>query len=130
MSTQVGKTTPVASNVFVFGDICKTSLNELKNIPSIKFLAPFIVENIEAQAKGQAPAKSMPAKLPVFVAISVGNDYGMYVVNKNVNGGDGMGKGKFEFTENYIKMYGGAHDIIKGQKAWLAGEYEKLSKEL
>jgi hypothetical protein len=45
-----GSVSAVNPNIFVFGDACRTSINELKNIPSLKFLAQFIVKNITAVA--------------------------------------------------------------------------------
>jgi hypothetical protein len=33
-------------------------------------------------------------------------------MNGNVMGGEGNGQGKFSFTEDYIKVYGGAHEIL------------------
>jgi NADH dehydrogenase FAD-containing subunit len=109
-----GKAKAVKENVFVFGDICKTSLNEVKNIPSIKFLAPFITQNIKDHLKGELPSNPIPAKLPIFAAVSIGPSYGMFVTNQNVNAGEGLAAGKFTFAEDWIKIIGGAHAIVKG----------------
>lgn len=92
----------------------------------MKFLAPVIVDNVTAVAAGQAPTKSIPAKLPVFAAISMGPSFGVFVQNSNVMAGEGFGKGKFDFTENYLKIYGGAHEILVGQKAYLDQTYKDL----
>jgi len=40
----------VKENIFVFGDISRSRIHEVKNIPSMKFLAPFVYENIRAIA--------------------------------------------------------------------------------
>ena len=36
----------VAPNIFAFGDICKTSLNEPKSVLSMVFLIEHIIKNI------------------------------------------------------------------------------------
>ncbi len=44
-------------NIFAFGDVCLTSLNEPKTVASIKLLSEFIVTNLISLANGQRPAK-------------------------------------------------------------------------
>jgi hypothetical protein len=66
-------------------------MREVKNIPSIKFLRQFIVPNLKAVLAGQAPSTSIPKRIPVFVAISIGPSYGMFVQNDNVYASDDNG---------------------------------------
>lgn len=124
-----GKSAAVKDNIFAFGDICRTSMNEVKNIPSIKFLRQFIAPNVKAVINGQAPTTSIPKKIPVFVAISIGPTYGMYVQNDSVYAAEGNGSGKFSFSEDYIKIWKGAHDVAKGQQAYLESTYADLAKQ-
>ncbi len=46
----------IKDNIFAFGDVCLTSLNELKTIPSIKMLSNSIILNILQASRGQAPS--------------------------------------------------------------------------
>lgn len=105
-------------------------MNEVKNIPSIKFLRQFLMPNLQAAIKGEAPTTSIPKKIPVFVAISIGPTYGMFVQNDNVYAAEGNGSGKFSFSEDYIKIWKGARDVAQGQQAWLEGTYSDLLKSL
>jgi len=41
-----GSTEPLAANIFAYGDCCITSLNEVKNIPSLKFLGFTLEKNL------------------------------------------------------------------------------------
>ncbi len=46
----------VKENIFAFGDCCVTSLNEPKNIGSIKFLSEYVTKNIIQLSSGQSPS--------------------------------------------------------------------------
>lgn len=102
----------------------------MKNIPSIKFLAQFIVKNIIAVLNGQAPTDVLPKKLPIFVAISVGPNFGIFVMNGNVMPGENNGQGKFSFSKDYIKMFAGDMAVINGQKAYLDNTYKDLAAQI
>lgn len=43
-------------NIFAFGDVCLTSLNEEKNIVALKALAEYVFKNICQLASGQRPS--------------------------------------------------------------------------
>ncbi len=75
-----GKVKAAKENVFSIGDIALTPLNELKNIPTIKFESPFLAKNIKALAKG-LPLEPLPAKMPRMCGLSVGPVYGIQVLN-------------------------------------------------
>lgn len=110
-------------NIFAFGDCCRTSINEVKNIPSLKFLAPFLHKNLSEVIKGQPTTESLPAKLPVFAAVSIGPSYGMFVMNSNVMAGDENGKAKAGFASDWVSMFGGDYEKYKGNKAYLESTY-------
>ncbi len=123
-----GKAKAVKDNIFAFGDCCRSSLNEVKNIPSLKFLAPFLYKNVSAVIKGEPAAESIPAKLPVFAAISIGPNYGIFVMNSNVMPGEENGKAKYGFAADWVAMFGGDYEKFKGNKAYLASTYEDMAK--
>ena len=85
----------MAPNIFAFGDICRTSLNEVKNIPTLKFLGFTLEKNLQSLVKGEPVAAEIPKKLPVFAAVSIGPSYGMFIMNSNVMAGDESGKAKY-----------------------------------
>ena len=111
--------TAARSNIFAFGDGCRTPANEVKNIPSIKFLAPFIAKSVSAVARGETPNSPMPLKIPVMAGISVGRTYGIFVANSFVMGGEGHGKSKFEYPITYCKQWSGDLESLQGMKAFM-----------
>lgn len=120
----------IKENVFVFGDICKTRIHEVKNVPSIKFLAPFIYENIVSVALGKKPAKKIPMKLPIFAGISLGPSNGIFIMNEKVMESEDAGKSKFDYTDKYIQMFKGDVKLIQDQKLYLETTYKQLDSEL
>ncbi len=65
------------NNVFAFGDCCRTSINEVKNIASIRFLAPIVKANVVSVLKNETPLKAIPAKFPTLAAVSIGPSFGI-----------------------------------------------------
>lgn len=51
-------------------------------------------------------------------------------MNGNVMAGDENGKGKFSFSEDYIKIWKGAHEIAQGQTGYMDKTYADLSAGL
>lgn len=54
-SEKNGKAKAAKKNIFAFGDCCRTSLNEVKNIPSLRFLGPTIHSNVISVLNGEEP---------------------------------------------------------------------------
>ena len=92
-----GQAKPIQSNIFAFGDCCRTSLNEVKNIPSLRFFGPTLDANVVSVLKKEEPKVSLPAKAPVLAGVSIGPSFGLFIMNGNVNSGEGVGKVKFEY---------------------------------
>ena len=79
-------------NVFAFGDVCKTTLNEDKSVSSIKQLAPLLVKTLKTLAAGGAlPTTGIPASIPKIASVSLGPSYGVMVVNGFVMAGRKFG---------------------------------------
>ena len=66
----------------------------------------------------------MPKRLPVFVALSLGPEFGIFVMNDKVNADPSAGKSKFDYTESYIKMFSGDEKLISQQKAYLLDSFK------
>jgi len=120
----------VKTNIFAFGDCCRTTLNEVKNIPSLRFYGPTIFENIQAVLKGEAPSTALPTKAPVLAGVSIGPSWGLFIMNGNVMPGDETGKVKFQYIEDYHKSFTGSIEIWRGQRDWLNGTYKDLLGQL
>ena len=118
------------ANVFVFGDVSRTRIHEVKNIPSMKFLAPFLSDNVTAVAQGKQPQNKIPQKLPVYVAISLGPKDGIFVQNDVAQASEAAALSKFDYTDMYIKMFGGSVELIKDQKKVLCDAYTSLNASL
>jgi hypothetical protein len=52
----------VAPNIFAYGDVCYTSLNESKCIPTMAFMLGLIVNNILQTVRGQRPSHQIPER--------------------------------------------------------------------
>jgi hypothetical protein len=48
-------------NIFAFGDVCLTSLNELKTIPAIKLMSDYLVQNLLSLARDGKPVVQLPS---------------------------------------------------------------------
>ena len=120
----------VKENIFVFGDVSKTKIHEVKNIPSMKFLAPFLYDNIMDLVQGQPVSHPIPNKLPAMLAISLGPKTGIFVMGDKVEESEVAAKSKYDYTDSYIKMYGGNVDMIQKQKAYLMDTYKQLSASI
>lgn len=121
---------PIRSNIFAYGDCCRTSLNEVKNIPSLRFLSRQIKANVESLLKKEEPKAAIPAKLPVLAGVSIGPSFGIFVMNGNVNSGEGTGKVKFEYIEQYPQIMKGKIEIFRGQRDWLNGTCDDLISKM
>jgi hypothetical protein len=102
-------------------------LKEVKNIPSLKFLSFTLEKNLQALVKGEAVSTSIPSKLPVFAAVSIGPSFGMFVMNSNVMAGDENGKAKYQFAETWVKIFKGDYEAFKGNKGYLEKTLADLS---
>jgi hypothetical protein len=94
-------------NIFAFGDCCRTSLNEVKNIPSLRFFSRTIKANVESALKKEEPKVSIPAKFPVMAGVSIGPSFGLFIVNDTVDSAEGASRVKFEYIEQYNQIYKG-----------------------
>lgn len=117
-------------NIFVFGDFAKTPINEIKNIPSLKFLGPFAIQSINSVGKGSALSSPMPKKFPTFVAVSVGPSFGIFVQNTAAYPGEGNGAIKFSLCDDYIKIWKGDNTLLQGNNAYLKSTYDDLVSKL
>ena len=120
------KAEALASNIFAFGDCCRTSINEVKNIPSIKFLAQFLESNLQKVVSGKTDLVSIPDKIPLFAAVSIGPSYGLFVMGDNVMPGDENGKAKYQFAETWVKVFKGDYETFKGNKAYMLKTYSDM----
>jgi hypothetical protein len=94
-------------NIFAFGDVCLTSLNEPKTVASIKLLSEFIVANLKSLALGRGLVKQLPSSITSLTMISLGPDQGILSINGMITHGKGIGKNKFRYTEVSKKLYNG-----------------------
>jgi hypothetical protein len=123
-----GKAKAIKNNIFAFGDCCRTSLNEVKNIPSLRFFGPTLYANVVSVLKGEEAKTSLPAKAPVLAGVSIGPSFGLFIMNGTVNSGDGVGKVKFDYIKDYPNIWRGGIEAFRGQRDWLNGTYNDLVK--
>lgn len=123
-----GKAKAIQSNIFAFGDCCRTSLNEVKNIPSLRFFGPTLYANVVSVLKKEEPKVSIPTKFPVLAGVSIGPSFGLFIMNNTVNSGDEVGKVKFQYISDYSTVWKGSIDAFRGQRDWLNGTYNDLAK--
>ena len=50
---------------------------------------------------------AIPSRIPFFAPVSLGPTYGIMIMNGLVSAGEGMGKGKFEYTDVYEGLCNG-----------------------
>jgi hypothetical protein len=103
-------------------------LNEVKNIPSLRFFGPTLYANVVSVLKKEEPKVSLPAKDPVLAGVSIGPSFGLFIMNSTVNSGYGVGKVKFEYISAYPAIWKGGIDAFRGQRDWLNGTYNDLIK--
>lgn len=75
-------------NIFAFGDVCKTCLNESKGVIAIAFLNEYIVKNIIQTMAGRKPSNQIPSKIPFVCMVSLGPTFGVLTLNGLVNAKD------------------------------------------
>jgi len=85
----------VCPNIFAFGDVCYTSLNELKSVPSMAFMRDILVNNVLQIARSQRPSNQIPERLPELSSVSLGPRQGIMILNGLVNLAADGGKLKF-----------------------------------
>jgi len=66
---------------------------------------------------------SIPKKFPLFSAISIGPSFGIFVKNNKIVYGAGYGAAKFGFAEDFMKIYGGQHEIAVEKKIFFDQTY-------
>lgn len=71
----------IKDNIFAFGDVCITSLNEEKTVPAIKMLSDCITLNILQASRGQASSNQIPDRIPSLCLVSLGPDWGILQIN-------------------------------------------------
>jgi hypothetical protein len=91
----------VRDNIFAYGDVCQTSLNEEKTGIVLSFLVPTLAKNLAQIAHGQKPSNTIPSKLPHLSPVSLGPNFGLMVINGIVASGEAFGKSKFEVTDAF-----------------------------
>lgn len=89
----------VCPNIFAFGDVCYTSLNEPKSVPSMVFMLDLLLKNIMQIARSQRPSNQIPERLPELSAVSLGPHQGIMIMNGLVSLAADGGKGKYEILE-------------------------------
>jgi NADH dehydrogenase FAD-containing subunit len=88
-------------NVFAFGDVTQTSLNETKGVIAIKNLAQYLQMNLVQIAHGQKPSHTIPDSIPHMEMISLGPEYAVLNINGLVTADPHAAKKKFELTDEY-----------------------------
>ncbi len=86
-------------NIFAFGDVCLTSLNEEKTVPGLKFLSEYLYKNLVQHASGLRPSNQIPSTIPTMSIVSLGPSYGILILNGLVSYNNEAGKKKFEITD-------------------------------
>lgn len=117
----------VRENIFAFGDVCLTSLNEVKTAFVIVFLTEYLSKNLQQLAVGQQPSHQLPSRLPFMSMISLGPQYGIMVMNGLVADGATMAKGKFDLTEAYAGLARGDPATIEKMKKQFNGVTKMLA---
>ncbi len=95
----------VKANIFAFGDVCLTSLNEPKSIPSIKSLSDCVTKNIIQMSLGQEPSNQIPSRIIFACFMSLGPDYGIMQLNGLLKFGPGVAKEKITFMDKTQATY-------------------------
>lgn len=95
----------VKENIFAFGDVCLTSLNEPKSFPAIKSLSDYITKNIIQLSVGQAPSNQIPSRIIFACFMSLGPDYGIMQLNGMFKFGPGVAKEKITFMDKTQAIY-------------------------
>ena len=122
-----GRAQPVASNIFCFGDVARTSLKNVKTIPAMKWMAPYIYQNIIAVGTGKQPSAVIPSTLPTVCVVSLGPDYGLMNLNGIISLNNKNGKMKFQVTADSINVMKGDLELAKKKKKELNGIKSFLS---
>ena len=69
---------------------------------------------------------SIPDKIPLFAAVSIGPAYGLFVMGDNVMPGEENGKAKYQFAETWVKVFKGDIETFKGNKAYMLKTYKDM----
>ena len=76
--------------------------------------------------KKEEPSVALPTKFPVLAGTSIGPSFGIFVMGATVNSGEGMGKTKFEYIEQYPHIFRGKIEIFRGQRDWLNSTFDSM----
>ena len=71
----------VFQNIFSFGDVCLTPMNEQKSINSMRQYVTQVSNNIFMRAIGWRDYQDLPAKMHMMQHIPIGRNTGIFIFN-------------------------------------------------
>lgn len=103
----------VKKKIFSFGDVCLTSMNEDKSIPSMYQYVNILANNIEVAVGGQGSLMTLPERLNILTAIPVGTKAGITQINNMIQADAGAVQMKNEITDNQMGALRGIPEYVE-----------------